>query len=95
MSASRKRQTMAKLTRERTVKERRALKQEKKQAAAELRRAKASGAFPDDSTDSGEAVPGIVREEEGAAAGTPDETDADRAKERESEMEETGEELAG
>lgn len=38
MSASRTRQTMAKMARERAVKERRALKREKKQAAAELRR---------------------------------------------------------
>lgn len=39
MSSRSKRQTMAKMTRERTVKERRALKQEKKAAAAAARNA--------------------------------------------------------
>jgi hypothetical protein len=39
---SKKRQTMAKLTRERLVKERRALKREKKQAAAAARNAEAT-----------------------------------------------------
>jgi hypothetical protein len=42
-SSSKKRQTMAKMTRERTVKERRARKQEKKQAAAAERSARAAG----------------------------------------------------
>jgi hypothetical protein len=37
-SSSKKRQTFAKMTRERTVRERRELKREKKQAAAEARR---------------------------------------------------------
>ena len=50
MSSRSKRQTMAKMTRERTVKERRARKQEKKdekkQAAAEERGASADDAFP-------------------------------------------------
>ncbi len=39
-SSSKRRQTMAKMTRERAVKERRAQKQEKKQAAAVARSAK-------------------------------------------------------
>jgi hypothetical protein len=43
MSASKRQQTMAKIRREQAVKERRALKQEKKEAA---RKAKAEGAVP-------------------------------------------------
>jgi hypothetical protein len=43
MSANKRQQTMAKIRREQAVKERRALKQEKKEAA---RRAKASGQTP-------------------------------------------------
>ena len=43
MSPTKKRQTMAKVARERELKERRALKQEKKQAAAAARIAEASG----------------------------------------------------
>ena len=56
MSASSKRQTMAKATRERAVKERRALKQEKKddrKRAVDLLRAEAESGFsgsPDDVT---------------------------------------------
>jgi hypothetical protein len=42
--SSKRQQTMAKLTRERTVKERRALKQEKKRAAKEARKAEAEAA---------------------------------------------------
>ena len=53
-SSNKRRQTMAKLTRERAVKERRARKQEKKeerkQAAAE-RAAHADGALPTDTVD--------------------------------------------
>jgi hypothetical protein len=46
MSSSAKRQqTMAKRNREQAVRERRALKQEKKQAAAAVRRAKADGTY--------------------------------------------------
>ena len=45
MSAKRQ-QTMAKITRERAVKERRARKLEKKQAAAALRRAEAEAGTP-------------------------------------------------
>lgn len=41
--SSKRQQTMAKMTRERMVKERRALKQEKKRAAAAERAAKANG----------------------------------------------------
>jgi hypothetical protein len=41
--SSKRQQTMAKMLRERTVRERRALKQEKKQAAREARRAEAEG----------------------------------------------------
>jgi hypothetical protein len=40
---SKRQTTMAKLARERLVQERRALKREKKQAAAEARRARAAG----------------------------------------------------
>jgi hypothetical protein len=45
MSANKRQQTMAKIRREQAVKERRALKQEKKQAA---RRAKAGDGAPSD-----------------------------------------------
>lgn len=41
--SNKRQQTMAKLTRERTVRERRALKLEKKQAAAAARKAAAEG----------------------------------------------------
>jgi hypothetical protein len=55
MSSSKKRQTMAKITRERAVKEKRARKQEKKDekklAAAEARAAEANGEFPSDIDD--------------------------------------------
>ena len=44
--SSKRQQTMAKMTRERKVKERRALKQEKKQAAAAERAAKAAEGQP-------------------------------------------------
>lgn len=53
MSPTKKRQTMAKVTRERELKERRALKQEKKderRAAAAERKAEQSGLTPDEST---------------------------------------------
>lgn len=43
MSTSKRQQTMAKMARERTVKERRERKLEKKQAAAAERKAKAAG----------------------------------------------------
>ncbi len=45
MSASKKRQTMAKHARERAVKEKRALKLERKREAAEIRLAKANGTW--------------------------------------------------
>jgi hypothetical protein len=45
MSANKRQQTMAKIRREQAVRERRALKQEKKEAA---RRAKAEGTTPTD-----------------------------------------------
>ena len=44
--SSKRQQTMAKLARERAVKERRALKLEKKQAAAALRKAEATEGTP-------------------------------------------------
>ena len=54
-STSKRRQTMAKMTRERTVKERRARKQEKKEerkrAAAEARSANDGSALPTDAAD--------------------------------------------
>jgi hypothetical protein len=52
MSAKRQ-QTMAKLARERSVKERRALKLEKKQAAAAQRKAEAEGMPPTPVDDDG------------------------------------------
>jgi hypothetical protein len=65
MSASKKRQTMAKHARERAVKEKRALKLEKKRLAAEIRLAQANGTWVppvDESTehaqDAEHAVPG-------------------------------------
>ncbi len=53
MSASKKRQTMAKHARERAVKEKRALKLEKKRVAAEIRLAQANGTYvpPADESD--------------------------------------------
>ena len=56
--SSKRQQTMAKMTRERAVKERRALKQEKKQAAAAARNSKAADStlsehIVDDGTRSG------------------------------------------
>jgi hypothetical protein len=72
MSASKKRQTMAKHARERAVKEKRALKLEKKRLAAEIRLAQANGTYvppvdessedvehavPDDSEPSTEGAP--------------------------------------
>jgi hypothetical protein len=45
MSSSKRQQTMAKMARERTVRERRELKLEKKQAAAAERKAKAAGTW--------------------------------------------------
>lgn len=44
--SSKRQQTMAKMTRERTVRERRTLKLEKKQAAAAERKARAAGLVP-------------------------------------------------
>jgi hypothetical protein len=44
--SSKRQQTMAKMTRERTVRERRARKLEKKQAAAAERKAAAAGSLP-------------------------------------------------
>lgn len=55
---SKRQQTMAKMTRERLVKERRALKQEKKQAAAAERNAKAAEA---------ETTPGTVEDADAPA----------------------------
>jgi hypothetical protein len=52
-----KRQTMAKMTRERTVRERRARKLEKKQAAAAVRRAAEGGAIPSEGADLTGAAP--------------------------------------
>ena len=45
MSSSKRQQTMAKMARERTVRERRERKLEKKQAAAAERKAKAAGTW--------------------------------------------------
>ncbi len=45
MSNNKRQQTMAKITRERAVKEKRARKLEKKQAAAAVKRAKADGTW--------------------------------------------------
>lgn len=56
MSASKKRQTMAKHQRERAVKEKRALKLERKREAAELRLAEANGTAAPPTDESGEQV---------------------------------------
>jgi hypothetical protein len=63
--SSKRQQTMAKLTRERTVKERRALKQEKKRAAKEARKAEAEAEAADSSLS-----PPEVADEHQAADGT-------------------------
>jgi hypothetical protein len=52
--SSKRQQTFAKMERERRVKERRALKQEKKQAAAAAKIAVANGELPVDASDQDE-----------------------------------------
>lgn len=49
--SSKRQQTMAKMTRERTVRERRAKKLEKKQAARAEKKARAAGEWPVEETD--------------------------------------------
>ena len=72
MSASKKRQTMAKHARERAVKEKRALKLEKKRLAAEIRLAQANGTWVppvDESADDAEHA--VTDESEPSAEDAP------------------------
>ena len=70
---TKRQQTMAKITRERAVREKRERKQEKKRAAAAERRAKADGTWvdPDVELDPSEGELDAAGEEQDAADGEP------------------------
>jgi hypothetical protein len=77
-SSSKKRQTMAKMTRERLVKEKRALKaekkEEKKQAAAAARAAEAAGITLPDATDGTD--PDLLDDAESVSSDEPERASA-------------------